>query len=215
VLDKIDYPAVVAEGDFLGNFFSLVLYLYPQPAVEECHFPHPLGDDVEVKIHALEHVRIGRKAYYRPRPHRFTHHFEGGYRRAFLIPLLVYLAFPSHFQDQPLRKGVHHRYPNAMKAPGNAVYLAAELPTGVQCGQYDLGGRFFLLFHHSDGDASSVIHDGYGLIRVYGYPDVFTEACQTLINTVVHDLVHQVMKAPGACRPYVHARSFFYRFESL
>ncbi len=102
-----------------------------------------------------------------------------------------------------------------MQTTGDRVSAAAELTAGVEHRQDDLDGGLSLGAVHVDRDSAAVVdhpnrtvledRDRYG-VAIAG---------QGLVDRVVDDLVHQVMKAPLTGRADVHAGSLAHRLQSF
>ena len=118
------------------------------------------------------------------------------------------VAVAPHGQVQPLRQRVDHGHADAVQAAGHLVAAAlAELAAGVQDGQHDLGRGPLLLLHRVDGDAAPVVGDRHRVVRVDHDLDLVGLAGERLVDSVVDNLVDQVMEAAGAGRADVHART--------
>ena len=103
-----------------------------------------------------------------------------------------------------------------MEAAGHLVAAAlAELAAGVQDGEHDLGCRPLLLLHRVDGDAAPVVGDGDRVVRVDHDLDLVGLAGERLVDSVVDNLVDQVVEAAGAGRADVHARPLADGLETL
>jgi hypothetical protein len=82
-----------------------------------------------------------------------------------------------------------------MQATRDLVAAAvAELATGVEHGQDDLGGRAALTLHVVHGDAAAVVGDRDAVVGVDEDLDVVGLAGQGLVDGIVHDLVDQVVQ---------------------
>src|SRR5574344_1249322 len=95
-----------------------------------------------------------------------------------------------------------------MQTSGNLVIGFAELAAGMKDSQYDLKGRTALLVIDASRNASAIILNPDGIILVYGHLDIIAEATHCLIDTVVHNLVDQMMKTSLPYISNVHRRSF-------
>ena len=140
---------------------------------------------------------------------------QGSIRYTVTVDLFIHFAFTANCQNQLLRKGVHHRNPDAVQATGHLVGVIVEFPPRVQHGHDDLCRRNALLMHLS-GYAAAIIPHGYGLIRVYGYGDFTAVAGKCFIDRVVDQLEHHMVQAGTVIRiPDVHARAFSHGIQSF
>ena len=122
-------------ADFMASDLLLVCPLVPQDDPQsfgqESHFPEPDFQRLEVKDRGLREdglVRLeGDRA---PRLVRVAgaDFLQGITDMAALIARLVHLPVLTDFHLQPFRKGIHHRSAHAVKAAGDLVSTAAELP---------------------------------------------------------------------------------------
>src|SRR5258707_1500292 len=96
-----------------------------------------------------------------------------------------------------MREAVNHTDAHAVKTTGNLVRGRIEFSAGVQDGKHDLscGELFSVIFHVIHGDAASVVHDGNGVIDVNRDVDAIAVASQSLVNRVVDDFVHDMLKS--------------------
>src|SRR4028118_2140171 len=92
---------------------------------------------------------------------------------------------------------------------------AVDRAAGVRVGHDDLGGGLAVLLHLADGQPAAVVRDGDGVVRVDGYEDLRAVAGQRLVDGVVHDLPHEVVKTPRPRRSDVHAGTALDRLEPL
>ena len=93
-----------------------------------------------------------------------------------------------------------------MKTACHLIAVAAKLAARVQDGVYNLEGGLARLRVNVHRDASPVVLNGHCSIRVNGYGNVVAEACQSLIDGVVHNLKHQVMQPADVGAANVHPR---------
>ena len=127
----------------------------------------------------------------------------------------IFLAIAAHVDLDARGERVDDRHAHAMQATGHLVALAAELAAGVQDGQNHLDGGDLLLGMLLDGDASAVVRDRDGVVRMDPHLDMGAEAGQRLVHGVVDDLVHQMMQAARTGGSDVHAGALAHRLETL
>ena len=80
-----------------------------------------------------------------------------------------------------------------MKAAGNLIASIAEFTTGVQNGHDYLYSGLLFLFHHIHGNTTAVIDNRNTIISMDNYLNLSTVTGQGFVNTVIHDLVHQMV----------------------
>ena len=98
-------------------------------------------------------------------------------------------------QVQHLGERIHHRHAHAVKAPGDLVGIAVELPAGMQLGLDDLRRRDALLPVDLCGNAAAVVPHGHRTVHVQGHRNRVAVAGQRLVYGVVDDLVDHVVQA--------------------
>ena len=103
-----------------------------------------------------------------------------------------------------------------MQAAGDLVALAAELAAGMQLRQHDGGrGQAAAVFHDVDGDAAAVVDDRHGSVGMQRDLDLGRVAREGLVDAVVEDLEHEVVKPAMARRADVHTGSLADCLEPL
>ena len=119
---------------------------------------------------------------------------------------------------QPRRQRVDDGDADPVQAAGDLVAVLVELAAGVQLGHHDLGRRALLLVVVLDVDryAASVVDHRHRIVGVDDDLDVVAEAGERLVDRVVQDLEHHVVKA-GAVGGVadVHPRALAHRFETF
>ena len=115
-----------------------------------------------------------------------------------LVALAVNLSLMVDSNLQPVGKSVYYGSSHSVEPSGNLVSPAAELSPGVKDGKYNFYRRQSRLVVDAHGNSPPVVDDGNGIVRVNGHLDILTEAGQSLVHGIVHDLIDQVMQA---CRP--------------
>ena len=134
----------------------------------------------------------------------------------FAVALAPHEALATDLRRQRLRQRVDDGDAHAVEAAGDLVALPAELPAGVQDGEHDLEGALAALIgHRRHGDATPVVGDGAGPVRVEGDLDAVAVAGHRLVDAVVDHLVDEVVEAPRPGRADVHAWALANRFETL
>ncbi len=106
---------------------------------------------------------------------------------------------------QPGGEGIHNRGADAVQAAGDFIAPAAELSAGVQDGIDHLHGGLSGLVVDADGNASAVVRDRDGIVRIDGDLDMGAESRQRLIHRVIDDLIDQMVEPSGGGGADVHA----------
>ena len=106
-----------------------------------------------------------------------------------------------------LAQRVHHGRAHAVQTAGDLVAAAAKLAARVQYCQTDLHCGTAHLGMDAHGEAASVVLDRYAAVLVQGDVDLLAVARQRLVNRVVHNFIHKMMKAPGVGGADIHTRA--------
>ena len=125
------------------------------------------------------------------------------------------LAVTLDLRDELLRERVDDGDADAVQAAGHLVGVVVELAACVQDGEDDLEGRLLLGLVDVDGDATTVIDDGDRVVGMHRDRDLGAVAGHGLVNRVVDDLPHEVVKTRGRGGTDVHARSHADGLEAL
>jgi hypothetical protein len=103
-----------------------------------------------------------------------------------------------------------------VQTAGDLVTLAAELATGVQHREHDLRRRLVgVLGVGVDRNTAAVVDHPASAVGQEGHVDAVRVAGEGLVDGVVDDLVHQVVKARRTRRTDVHTGPFADRLEAL
>ena len=127
----------------------------------------------------------------------------------------IAFAATTHLDLHLFAQRVNAGNTNAMQTAGNLVAAIAELAACVQHGHDNLDSRLLFLFHHIDGDTASIIDNSNAVILMDDDLNVAAIAGQRLVNTVVHNLIHQMVQTAGRGTADIHSRSFAYCFQAL
>ncbi len=203
VLHELDDAALVVEAVLSPG--DLVLEVDDGRLVQVCQVLELLRQDVVLELDRLEDGLVGHEGYGCAAAFGRSELLQRNGHDAPLASQEVLLAFAVHPHLQPFGEGVHYRHADAVQAAGHLVALAVELAPGVKNGQNHLHRRPLVFRHEPCGDAATIIGHGDAAVRIDGYVDVGAVAAHHLVNSVVHDLIDQMMKAPGIGAAYVHA----------
>ena len=134
-------------------------------------------------------------------------------------PRDMFLAIAPDTQFQPIGQGVHHRHTHTVQTAGHLVGVLVEFPASVQLGHDNLGRRHAFAFMNIDGNPASIVPHRNAVVGVDFHLNEVGVTGQSLVNPVVHDLVHHVVQARAVIRVAdIHARTFadsFQAFENL
>ena len=124
------------------------------------------------------------------------------------------LALDLHLE--PLADGVHGAHADAVEPSADLVARVIELAARVKDRHDDLGGADAAVRHDADGDAATVVLDRHRPVEVDRHVHPRAEAAEVLVDGVVDDLPHQVVKAGAVVHVAdVHARALADRLETL
>ena len=137
--------------------------------------------------------------------------------RGFALSKLNAVAFAAaaHFNLHMLTQSVNAGNTYTMQAAGNLVAAVTELTACMQYCHDNLNSRLLFLFHHIHGDTTAVIDNRNAVILMDNYLDITAVAGQSLVNTVVHNLIHQMVQTAGGRTADIHSRSFAYSLQAL
>ena len=110
----------------------------------------------------------------------------------------VFLAIAADANLGSLGQGVDNGNADTMKAARHLVAVIVELATCMKDGQNDLDGGDFLLGMLVNGDATTIIDNSNAVVFVNGHLNMRAEACKSLVNGIVHNLIHQMVQATRA-----------------
>ena len=138
----------------------------------------------------------------------FAHDLDRTQGLAFGIFLQMDLAFPVDLGDKAVREGVHAGHTDSVETTGDLVAVLVELTSGMKDGHDHLKGGAVLLWMHARRDASTVIRDPDRIVGEYGDVYLVAIACHRLVDTIIDDLIYQMVKPPLTDIADVHGGSF-------
>ncbi len=101
-----------------------------------------------------------------------------------------------------------------MQAAGNLIAAVTEFAAGMQNSHNNLNGRFAYLMHINRYSAP-VIADGNTVVFMYFYFNQRTITGQSLVDTVIDNLIHQMVQAPAGNAADIHTRAFAHSFQAF
>ena len=125
------------------------------------------------------------------------------------------LTLAVNFCNKMVGKGIHAGHTHTMKTSGHLVAILTELTAGVKHRKNHLQGGTMLLFVHTGRDTTSVILYPYGVVRKNAHLYVGTESGHSLIYTVIHHFIYQMMQSPLGYISDIHRWSLSYGLQSL
>ena len=184
--------------------------------VQECQFTQTLGQGV-VFVHdgLRKDLGVRMEGDDGTRVVAGTHDLDRSQGFSLGIFLDVDLSLAVHLGHQQVGQGVHAGYAHAVQTAGHLVAVLAELTAGVQDGQNDLQGTAVLLGVHARRDTAAVILYRDGVVLVDADFDFVAEAGHRFVDTVIHDLVHQVVKTPFTDVADIHGRAFAHGLQAF
>ncbi len=225
VVHKVDDSALVLEDDRLFLALALIGKGDFETPVEERHRLQSLEHGAGVELGALsgEDDRIGPEADRGARHAAVGRGWPGvgdvALRRTALGVLLV--VTPTvlvDLDDQSLGQRVDDRDAHAVQSTRDLVALAAELATGVQHSEYDLGRALALVRTRRirvDRDATAVVVDPASAVGEDRDADTRAEARHCLVDGVVNHFPDEVVQPRQTGGTDVHTRALAHRVEAL
>ena len=214
-LDEVDDAAGIAELLHMGSRLALVGQHDLEVLVEERRLLQAVVQRIEIVDAGLEDLVVGPEGDGGARRLRGAHDLhllDGLAAREFH---LVDIAVAAHLYDHALGQGVDDGDAHAVQAARDLVGRVIELTAGVQDRHDDLERRDLFDGMLVDGDATPVIDDRDGVVGVDRHLNLGAETGHGLVDGVVNDLPHQVMKTAGARRANVHARALTNGLETF
>jgi len=106
----------------------------------------------------------------------------------------MFLTVTPDAQFQEITQRIHHRHANPVQTTRDLVGIAVELPARMQLGHDHFGRRNALFLVNAHRNATTIVTDRHGRIRVdfdrYGV----RMTCQCLVNSVIHHLIDHMMQ---------------------
>ena len=130
---------------------------------------------------------------------------------------LLFIDFTVFFYHCRKRfgKGIYDWYPYTMQASWYLVSACTKLSSGMQYCKHRFKCRLSCLRVNFNRYTSTVIYYCYTVVYVNRHIDIFTISGKSLIYSIVHDFVNEVMQSFASCRAYIHTRPFPYRLQTF
>ncbi|MNF68359.1 hypothetical protein D3C84_502130 [compost metagenome] len=214
VFNERTQAAFVLEQLFLAA--ALILEDDADTGVEEGQFTNPLGQDVPAEVDVLEgfagslEVDLGTGGF------AVANDGHRCLRYAVDVGLFPDLAAAANSQYQLFGQCVHYRHTYTVQTAGYFVGVVVELTAGVQHGHDDLGCRNAFFFVYVYRDATAVVANGDGLIRVDDDADVVAVAGERFVDRVIDHLEHHVVQTAAIVGvTNVHTGTFAYGIQAF
>ena len=185
------------------------------PGVEKRLLAQSFQERVIVKHHFVENLRVGLEADVQPVFFGRTLIPERPRHRAALKALGISSAAIAALDFNPFGKRVYHRGADAVKPARKLVSVAVKLAAGMQYGENDLqrGNPHFRV--NPAGDTLPVVLHRNRPVGQQRHVNLLTSARQRLVNGVIHNFVHQVMKPAERGGADIHDRAAAHRFQPV
>src|SRR3990172_3052879 len=185
---------------------ALVRELDPDALGEERHLAEALGQRLEIECDLGEDIGVwGEAGGSAAALGAVADDLELALRLAAGVFLAVDLAGAADLHPHGGGERVDHGGADAVQAAGHLVRVVVELAAGVEVGHHRLQGglsRARVLVYR---DAAAVVPDDYRAVGPDADVDLVAEAGHRLVDTVVDDLVDEVVETAGVSGADVHA----------
>ena len=154
---------------------------------------HTVGQHIEIIGGGGEDAPIGPELLTCATQVRLAHHLHGIESLATGIFLLIDLSITEHLGKHMGGEGIHTTDTHTMETAAHLITALVELTTGMQNGHHHLKGTDALLLMDVHGDTATVVLNGDAIVFVDSNLDMGAITCQSLVDRVVHSLIHQMM----------------------
>ena len=194
---------------------TLVREFNSQTRIQECLLSEPLFQNVIIIDQGLKDLTVGLKDDLRTvliglpdDGHTLGHVTTGEFH-------LVNFSLSGHPDFQPFGQSIYNRGADAVKTAGNLITAAAEFTAGMEHCKYHFQGRFSGLRLNACGDASAVVLNGDDITLTNLHLNVITVTRHGLVDGIVHDLIHQVVKTRRGLGTNIHTGALSDCFQSF
>ena len=199
----------------LALFRAEVLNRDVDTLVQVCQLAHALQQGIVVVGRRRENRRVGLEGDAGAGVVGVAHglHLVQGFALAVL--LLVDLAAAVHVHLHVFAQGVHAAHAHAVQAAAHLVAALVELAARMQHRHHHLQGRAVLLLVHVHGNAAPVVLHGHAVVLVDADVNPVAETRQSLVDGVVHHLIHQMVQAAEIHVADIHGRTHAHSLQTL
>src|SRR5688572_11588984 len=168
VLVEMFYEGNDSAGvvEVMSLFRAFIFNGDEQALVQEGEFSKSLRKGLEDELGSFEDPGVRLEVNPRAPLIRLRRAAEVASRGASFIPLDPDLATSPDLELEPLRKCINDRHANAMESARDFVGIVIEFASGVELGEYNLGGRPSFLGHDFRGNTTAIVRDGHRTVRV-------------------------------------------------
>ena len=118
-------------------------------------------------------------------------------------------------QLKVFRQRIYNRSTDSVKTSCYLISAAAEFSACVEDSINNCSRRNLLLRVYTCRNTTSVIGNSDNIARQKFYIYERAVACKSLVDSVINDLINQMMQSLRSCRADVHTRSLSYRFKTF
>ena len=214
VFNERTQAAFVLEQFFLAA--ALVLEDDADAGVEEGQFTNALGQNVPAEVNVLEGFAGGLEVNLGAGGFAVANDGHRCLRHTVDVGLFPDLATAANGQHQFFGQCVHYRHTYPVQTAGDLVGVVVELTASMEDGHDDLGGGNAFLFMHVYRDATTVVFNGDGFVRMDDDADVVAMAGEGFVDRVVDHLEHHVVQTAAIVGvTNVHTGTFAYGIQAF
>jgi hypothetical protein len=213
---------VFDEGEDPSFIKKLMPFIRPfifdadeEALIQKRQFSQALGEDIKAEIDGFEDVAIGFETNLGPCMFRLSNLLQLCLGIPPLIDLMIDLAISPYFQLNIFGKGIDHREAYPVKPSGDLIAQIIEFPSRMEFCHNDFYGRAILFFMDINWNTPAIIPDRHTIVDKNDYFDSFAISSQGFIDTVIDQLVNQMMKAFDSGVSDIHGRPFPYGSQPI
>ena len=124
-------------------------------------------------------------------------------------------ALAVDFGHQKVAEGIHAGNTHTVQTAGNLIAVLVELTAGVQHRKHHFQGAAMLFLVHARGDTAAVVLHPDGIVFQDFNIYVCAEAGHSLVDTVIHHLIYQMVQTPFADVADIHGGALAHRLKAF
>ena len=203
------------EQIHLARAAPVLLHADFETLVEKGEFAQPVGDSLEIELKGFENLRVRFEVGDRTGlPGRATC-LQLRCRDSPFVALAMDLPFLPYLDHHPLRQGVDHGSSDTVQTSRHLVGFLVELSPCVQHRHHYLDAGLVFDRMHTDWNPVAVVLNHDAAVDPQRDFDAGTAPCHRLVDTVVDDLLDQLVQAVLPCITDVHRRPLAHPLEPL